>query len=424
MTTIAKRVTLVHPFRTRTAVFAAILVLIAFSAHGQQQEASPKTLCAVFTIQDFSAGTSNRDYEQPITVSVSAAFEVGGYALIPPEKWSGEAQKRGFDGRALLSETAALSVAQAVGAAVAVTGFFIIDNDNVYISLQCWDVAAGVIAAGLQQTARFNIAFYSALHDRVTQMLPQIHLAAQPPVGNGPAAVSVKRVLTLTELTFVSADEGMEVFLVDGTKVGQISDGKLVWKTNGLVLGSAFSVEKRKAGFDPSQQTVRVARVVRLTRLVVEQKRAIEVDWTLGQLLGLGAALRLYDRPDWTFFFMGNYLFAQPPLNSAGNVVLHYDLNMGVGTYLFSPPDAMVRFGISTGVGAISTYLTGPAATGYGDFYLDVLNWWVETRALGPVIFLRQEWKFATGLGANQLGTGWIMVGNFPPMTLGVLFRW
>ncbi len=423
MTTLDERVTLVHPSPTRTALFAAILFLSAHPARAQQQEAVAKTQCAVFTIQDFSAGTEYKDYEQPITASVSAAFEVGGYGVIPPEKWTVEAQKRSLAARALLAETAAVSVAQAVGAALAVTGYFTVEDDSIYISLQCWDVAAGTLAAGMQQTARFNIAFYSALHDRVTEMLPQI-LLTRGATENAAGGVPIKRVPTLSNLTFVSPDEGMEVFLVDGTRVGAISNGKLVWKTQGLVLGSAFSVEKRKQGFDASQETVRAASEVRLSRLVVEQKRAVEVDWTLGQLLGLGGALRVYIRPDSTFLFFGNYVFVQPPLNSAGNPVLHYDMNLGFGTYLFFPPDAVVRLGISTGAGAILSTLTGPAAASYSDLYLDVLNWWVETRVLGPIIFLRQEWKFGTGGGSSALGTGWIMVGNFPLMTVGVVFKW
>jgi hypothetical protein len=423
MTTLVERVTPVNPFPTRTAVFASILVLFALPAHGQQQDAGAKTQCAVFTLQDFSTGTENRDYEQPITASVSAAFEVGGYSVIPPEKWSSEAQKRGLDTRALLTESAALSVAQAVGAALAVTGYFTVVDESIYISLQCWDVAAGALAGGLQQTARFNIAFYSSLHDRVAEMLPKIRLT-QSPALIGAGGAPVKRVPTLSNLTFVSPDEGMEVFLVDRTRIGAISDGKLVWKTGGLVLGSVFSVEKRKRGFDPSQETVRVASEVRLSRLVSEQKRALEVDWALGQLLGLGAALRVYTRPDTTFFFIGNYLFAQPPLNAAGNPVFHYDMNLGVGAYLFFPPDSVVRFGVSTGAGAILSYLTGPASSSYTDLYLDVFNWWLETRVLGPVIFLRQEWKFTTGGGSSLLGTGWMMIGNVPPVTLGVMFRW
>ncbi len=393
-------------------------------AFGQQRDAEQKPQCAIFTIQDFSTGSANKDYERPITASVSAAFEVGGYGIISPEKWGGEVQRRGLSPRALLSEAPALSVGQAVGADLAVTGYFTVEEDRIYISLQCWDVGAGVLAAGLQQTARFNIAFYSSLHDRVADMLPQIRLmqsTAQTASGAAPG----KAQPSVSELTFVSPDEGMELFLVNDERIGAISNGKLVWNSGGIVLGSAFNVEKRKQGFHTSRQTVRAAKEIRLSGMVREEKRALEVDWTLGQLLGAGATLRVYTRPDETFLFIGNYFFLQPALNAAGNLVIHYDTSLGVGAYVFLPPDSPVRFGVSTGAGSVVSILTGPSNASYAEVYLDVFNWWVETRILGPIIFLRQEWKFTTGGGSSILGKQWMMVaGTIPPMTLGVMFRW
>jgi hypothetical protein len=112
-------------------------------------------------------------------------------------------------------------------------------------------------------------------------------------------------------------------------------------------------------------------------------------------------------------------------LNAAGNLVIHYDTSLGVGAYVFLPPDSPVRFGVSTGAGSVVSILTGPSNASYAEVYLDVFNWWVETRILGPIIFLRQEWKFTTGGGSSILGKQWMMVaGTIPPMTLGVMFRW
>ena len=409
-----------HQFHIRKGAVLSLLVLCSLPASAQQ-DTPPKA--AVFTIQDLSANAENKDYEQPITASVSAAFGVGGYSLIPPEKWAGEIQKPGITPRSLLSETVASTVARAVGADLAVTGFFTVEDDRIYISLQCWDVSADVLAAGLQQTARFNIAFYSSLHDRVVEMLPQIRLKI-PTGAAAAAAAPVKRQPTVSELTFLSPDDGMEVILVGDTSLGTISDGKLVWQSGGLLLGSRISVEKRKLGFHTSFETVRAAREIRLSPMENEKSRAVELDWTMGQLLGLGGALRLYTRPDSTFFSFGNYFYVQPPLTAAGNPVYHDDANFSVGTYLFFPPESPVRLGVSTGVGWILSVLTGPAATSYADPYWNVINWWLETKILGPVIFLRQEWKYTTGDGPSLLGKRWMMVDNVPLMTLGVMFRW
>ena len=149
-----------------------------------------------------------------------------------------------------------------------------------------------------------------------------------------------------------------------------------------------------------------------------------EVDWTWGQLAGLGTTYREYMMPDAFFIFVGTYLFVQPPLTSAGAPIYHADLSLGVGDYLFFPPDFPVRLGISAGAGMVTTISGGGVLPPGADLYLNVINWWVETKILGPVIFLRQEWKFTVGLGRNYLGTQWMTVTNIPPMTLGVMFRW
>ena len=422
MTTIDGRVTPVYPFRTLTGAVMALLIVCAVPVAAQK--------CAIFTIQDLSSGFENKDYEQPITDSVSAAFTVGGYGIIPADVVETEAQKRGFGSRSLLDESAAVSVAQAVGADVAVTGYFTVLDDRIYISLQCWDVAAGALAAGLQQTARFNIAFYSSLHDKVSEMLPEIRLQAHPtnvaagtspgtPAGSARAAGQP----TVADLTFLSPDEGMDVYVAGDTRIGTISQGKLVWRSAGLVQGSRFSVEKRKAGYHPSQQTVRAASEIRLSGLEREKKYALEADWTLGQLLGLGAALRLYFQPDATFSYVSNYSFFSPP--SPPRKPGDPRRPRPRFRYLrHLPPDSWIRLGVSAGVGSIFTSLTGSTSQGYTDFYVDVFNLWVETRVLGPVIFLRQEWKYDIGGGSSLLPNRWLMISQFPMMTLGVMFRW
>jgi hypothetical protein len=112
-----------------------------------------------------------------------------------------------------------------------------------------------------------------------------------------------------------------------------------------------------------SIETVRTAKEIRLAQLESEQPKALEVDWTLGQLLGLGAALREYTRPESAFFFFGNSFFAQPPLTAAGNLVFHCDMSLGVGAYMFFPPDSPVRSGVSTVIS--SNRISKDAATIY-----------------------------------------------------------
>ena len=41
----------------------------------------------------------------------------------------------------------------------------------------------------------------------------------------------------MSELTFLSPDDGMEVILAGDTSLGTIADGKLVWQSGGFSAG-------------------------------------------------------------------------------------------------------------------------------------------------------------------------------------------
>ena len=187
--------------------------------------------------------------------------------------------------------------------------------------------------------------------------------------------------------------------------------------------GSRISVEKRKEGFHTSFETVRAAREIRL--LPMETKKA-------GSRTGLdaGTAPRPGRRPAAVhaavdcFFSFGNYFYVQPPLTAAGQPVYHNDASLCVGTYLFFPSrlSPAVRCFHGRGVDPL-----GPHGSGRSQLCRPLLErprWWLETKILGPVIFLRQEWKYTTGDGPSLLGKRWMMVDNVPLMTLGVMFRW
>jgi hypothetical protein len=390
-------------------------------AHAQDQPAQRVKTCVVYTIQDLSPGAETAEFALPITASVSAAIEVSGFSMVPSDALGVEVQKRGLDPRALLGETALIAVARALNADLAVSGYYVVKEEQIFISLQCWDVQAGRLVTSMQEKARFNLAFYSFLHDHVADMVPHIQLHEQPTTAALPATA---RGPALTEIAFLSPDEGMEISIAGDLGIGTITDGKLLWRPDGLIQGTPLVVDKRKPGYHTSRQTVRALGEIRLSRLEKEHTLSVEADWTWGQLAGLGSAFRYYLKPDGIFLFVSAYPFVQPPLTAAGSPLYHADFSLGAGSYLFLPPDFPVRLGISSGMGVVATIPGSPVLPAAGDFYLNVINWWLETNILGPVIFLRQEWKFTLGVGTNYLGMQWMTAANLPPMTLGVMFRW
>ncbi|MGO9412868.1 MAG: hypothetical protein ACLQCB_19235 [Spirochaetia bacterium] len=414
----------VNALPARTLLTAFILCLAPALVFAQAENAAPAPSCVIFTIQDMSARGDTREYEQTITDSLSAWFQVAGFSLVAP---AGTAQGP-------LSESQALSEAAALDARFAVTGYYEIQGDQIYVAIQVWDVPGGRLITGIQQRAHFNLAFYSALHDWIADMLPAITTpgSGQPALAERPQAPSQPQQQPLTApqvpepakvsvITFLSGDEGMELSLPGDVKIGTVTNGKLTWSQAGLPEGAAFRVLKEKPGYHAEWQTVSAAAEVHLSSLARMHSNGMEADWTFGQLVGLGGTYRRYVSPDSLFLFAGGYFFTQPPLSSTGYFVYHADASLGFGGYVFFPPSAYVRLGLSTGVGADFS-LTGVG--NYTDVYWNLLNWWLETRAVGPIIFLRQEWKFTTGIGNNLLGMGWMNIQNIPPFTLGVRFEW
>ena len=407
-----------RPFPSRLVTTLCLGIALSAPVAGQDQAPPQKIPCIVFPVQAIAGGPSAADYEKTITDSVSAALAVGGLTLLGPETWSAAA--RNVDRRTLLESAVAVGTARTAGAAVAVTGYYTLQDQRIAVFLQCWDVKTGRLLASLQQAARFNLAFYSALHDRIVEILPRITAAPRPAT----AIASIPGRFALAEIDFLSADDGTEIVIDGDRSVGTVSGGKLVWKNPGISPGETILVEKRKEGFHTSTESLKGAQELRLSPLVPMSRFDVDVAMTGGLLPGAGAWLRAYIVPDELFLDFGAYPFWQTPSSASGHYITHVDTSYGVGSYIGTPADWPVRFGVSTGVGVIVTPSFASGGPDYTDAYLNVFDWWVETRIFGPVFFLRQEWKYALGLGTNLLGTGWIMANDFPLMTFGVSFQW
>jgi hypothetical protein len=188
--------------------------------------------------------------------------------------------------------------------------------------------------------------------------------------------------------------------------------------------GTPLQVTKHKAGYHDAVQAVKAARQVALTPLVKKSSLAMELDWTIGAILGAGTALRWYPVPDGLFVSLGAYAFFQPAVNPAPRGVVHGDASLALGGYVLLPPDAPVRLSVASGAGVVLSIYTLPGFPLYTDYYLNLVSVTLETRVLGPPLFLRIDSRYALGLGTSLVGRGWTRNGLPPLMTIGVLFRW
>lgn len=405
------------------AILIASLLMLSIAPGAPAESSVTGRRVCVFTIQNLTPEGAHAEYETGITETVEQELEGAGARILRSGAW-GKAPRMPRDPRDLLLGPVALAVAEDVGAELAVNGSYTVEGEEILVSLQCWDVAARAPLSGFLRVWRFNLAFYNSLHEEiVSRLVPRIAFrddGGQVPTGS-PEPIPAR---ARTEIQFLSAQEGMQVFIEGDAPAGIIENGRLTWPAGVLPEGTKLRVQKKLDGFHTGWQDIRVQPQVALSPLTRTATEAVEINWTLGQLLGLGATLRGYWSPDALYRWYSSYLSIQIPTTSAGRPVFHYDTGMGIGAYVFFPPGSPVRLALSTGVGAVFSIRAAQGAQMYTDFYLDLLNWAVEARVWGVTAYVRQEMKFATGFADNLLGTSWMFVsGSFPPITIGVLLR-
>jgi len=71
----------------------------------------------------------------------------------------------------------------------------------------------------------------------------------------------------------------------------------------------------------------------------------------------------------------------------------------------------------------VTTFMSTASLPQYTDYYIDAVNVWLEAGFPGTTFFLREDLRYALGLGTNLLGQGWMSSG-MSETTLGVLFKW
>ena len=271
------------------------------------------------------------------------------------------------------------------------------------------------------RTARTNLSIYNAIADAAAELIPKIGPIGPPPVARSPV---------VKEISLLSEDEGMQVYMGDEGLVGSITDGQLLLPPIPFAIGTKINIEKRKEGYHDGEQTVKLKdpeMVIELSPLRKQTRSATELNWTAGQLLGFGLAQRFYLKPDQTFMSFEHYFYVQHSF-SGGKPVFDHDLRALFGGYVFSGPDRLLRFNMSTGVGMIVTYFALRHQTVYADYYWNLFNVALELNFNRFLLYLRPEAKYALGIGTpNLLGREWIGLtseGGPTIFTLGIARKW
>lgn len=401
-------------------VFVALpLVLLAsrgLSADGR----IASTSVVFFPLANFSPNGEQKEHQQALTDAVRQEFEAVGFHVLADDQWTAEAARLKLAPDRITEAPQVLLLGQKAGADMAVSGFYWMEKDRILVSLQCYDVKAGTLITGFLHTWRFNLGFYNSIHGEMADLVQRVVFLTAPKL------ITLKEDVRIDQITFTSPQNGMEVIVQGQRSVGRIQDGSLVFHTDGLKAGAPLWIEKRQEGYHTLWQRVIASPEIALTSLPRENNMSLELDWTAGQLEGAGATLRWYPVPDWVMLNFAEYLYTQIPLVPNGSWPVHADSEALLGLYLFAPPEATFRWGISSGFGMILSYIAPTNVPLYTDFYVNLLSLWSEYRVGGLPVFARIELKVPLGIGNNLLGQGpplhW--GGFLPPIAFGVVLPW
>jgi hypothetical protein len=404
--------------KCRVLLIVVILALAATAGWAASDQASGKAVC-VFPLVNIASNAAQQDHQGPLSEAVRQEFEAVGFSVVPQGQWAPEAAKLSLKPEGIADPPQALEIARNSGADMAVAGFYQMDNNRILVSVQCYDVSAGTLITGFSHTWRFNLGFYNALHAQIADLIQKVVFSSAPRL------ITLKESVRVDQITFTSAQNGMEVFVEGQESAGRIQDGSLVFPAKGVRAGTLLRVEKKQEGYHTVWQSVRAAPEIALTPLPKKNILSLEVDWTAGELEGAGAALRWYPVPDWFYLGLSEYLFTQVPMSAAGTWPIHNDSELLLGLYLFWPPQAPFRMGISAGGGVFVTWVPSSASLLYTDVYINVLNIFFELRAGNVKLFARVDGKITLGIGNDLLG-GNVVTWNslLPPFTFGVVIPW
>ena len=235
-------------------------------------------------------------------------------------------------------------------------------------------------------------------------------------------------------LRFSSSDEGAAVSFGTGEgsrKAGLIEGGALLAPFTAFRAGDPVVVTAAKEGFWPHVTVFQPGledEVLELPRLMPRAKRMLSLGISTTRILGVQAEYRHFLADDAVFLRAADSLWLQYTFTPGSIPVLHDELRLGAGAYLFLPRDSRFRIAVMTGFSGIFT-LALPrdlADKFYFDATFDAFSLALEWHTPGAwMFFLEQRYPYSLGLDSGLLARGWVQRDG-PPMilTAGVMKRW
>ena len=402
------------PRSTGYLLAAILLVLWPLATLPAQQTASAADTIALFPVIPQTAAANAGDatiaqYTQLVTDSVRIGLQ--------------NAKFRVKDAPMPESLEALWSEAKRLDARIAVYGTGTVVDGRLVVQLSAYDVASRQIIAGGVANGPIDLSLYNVV-DRVGRDLSS--RIRQWAKGN-PVDALRRTPELVRRLVFESTDDGADVLLPTGERLGVIRNGQLITEKLAVPIGTELAIELQKKDFVSRWETVHVTQQndrLKLAGLYPIARMELLLSWMTGFAEGGGIGMRIYLVPNWIYMGFANYTSIQPAAAAGGQTLLHIDDNIELGAYLFQGPMKRVRFSLSFGLGVIDTQSTSPSSVHFGDMYVSMLNPTVDLNFGRYFAFARLNLRYVMPSAGSILPAGVMGTPDLPPFSIGLGVKW
>lgn len=321
----------------------------------------------------------------------------------------------------LIEETVLYTLGKEAGVPVVITVEALEKESFLEFIVAAFDVEGEKALASNRKVSSSSVSRHIMINSSISSILDKL-------TGEyGIASIALEP--KVRKITFISDQEGLEIYTDNGEYLGEIAQSILNVTDREFDIGTELLVVKKLFGYRDAYEVVTLDKersTVTLEDLNKAQVLAFQMNWTYMQLLGLGTGIRYYPVPDWMFVSFDNYVYIQKDFSTDyGNESYHNDFRFLIGTYLFSGPESLFRFNVSIGGGVIFSYPYDRSET-YYDYYLNLLNISLELNLADWSFYIRPELKIALNLDENSYLDGGLILSteSIPPITIGVLKKW
>lgn len=234
-------------------------------------------------------------------------------------------------------------------------------------------------------------------------------------------------------LRFVSPDDGAALRFGtgdDAREAAVVEAGEATAVFVAFRAGDPVVVSLDKDGYWPRVLVFRPGEAdepIALPALMPETRHALALGVSATRLAGLSAEYRYGVLPDALFLRASDSLWLSPAWTAGAEPIVHDELRLGFGAYLFMPRHSRFRLAAGAGVSAVATALTGAQAGQKAFLDLTIDAPWLSYEWHEPAwaAYVEQRMAYSFGLGSGLLRRGWLESATGPMIiTAGVILKW